>query len=248
MLEFTLILQDSLGFANQLQPVFDWLLKWDQTLTGGISLILTGTLVYLYYQQAEILRSGYQPLIEYRGIEIDENHLVLELSNYGEGHATGIELVTVGLPAESEDLRPSVDSRKFRRYSVDQDEYSGRSIRGGESNVPFRTLVGIPIGYKQGGDVPSGFRSGIRDLVHHEVEVFRLHLYIRYQDQLGRNYITHVFGIEFGPEQEDMNNEASFEEVYHAGGIMMFGEPLVDSDTLELDLTDAFNEPERTVI
>jgi hypothetical protein len=228
-----------------LEPITNWLLRWSQPLAGIGSLLLTGSLVYLYYQQKNLLvasfRANHRAVVEADTILPTEEGLILDLSNVGNGVATDLQLIAIGVyTSNTEEVRDGLVENHL--YREDKGEpYSSGSIEAGESEVPYRGRLAIP-------SYPGGnmmFESAIDELARNDVEVVRIYTFVQYHDLTGNHRIEYLGGWEFEPEEDVEEVSEAFDR---GGKLLPMSKPDVDAKTLDYSLEDAETGKERTVI
>lgn len=230
-----------------LASVTEWLLKWSEPIAGLGSLLLTGALAYLYWQQKRLLsesfRANHRTLVEAESIDISEDDLRLGLSNVGNGVATDPELVIIGVYTdESGEVSDSLVVNRFGREDRGEPRSAG-SLEVNESEVPFSTRMAIPSIYDED---RMGFETGLRQLLEEDVAVTRLFLYVRYTDLTDEYRCEYVDGWEFEPTEEMTNVEEAFEQ--GARTIRLVSWPELDPETLEYSLDEVPTSLERTVV
>lgn len=235
-----------------LEGVFAWLLQWHAALSGLISVTLTAFLVVLYRQQRDLLKAEHQPVIDIEKFEIEDDDLIVSASNFGNGVATDLELVTVsafqGLKSLSNGLAVSKMTRKSKESQANR---TGRSIKAGEEKIDFEARVPLPIAVSNSRAQKYGFRSGVEELALEDAEVVRIHFYLRHENILEKHDISHFLSIEFEPQDERLTSQESrptLERVSEKGAKMLSGEPSVSAENLSVDWTDAITKNERTVV
>lgn len=110
-----------IGFAVAawfIRPVALWLDSWSQALTGYFSMVLSVGLVYLYYQQKEVLESQNHPLVSIEELKPTNSdnldYFQARLSNIGGGPVTDLSLK----------IEPEIMSRGTVKshFPLDEDE------------------------------------------------------------------------------------------------------------------------------
>jgi hypothetical protein len=239
-----------------LYPPFEgWLLKWQNALSGALSAVLTLALVILYWRQHDVLKADQRPILEVEDYEASSSRdLDVYISNYTDAPATNLELIIGLIVPENSDADCGLIARPLNRIEESQgnnNEQSeggrkiGRSIRRGESGIKFRGRMSIPKFHPTDNEVSSGnllstishgwgLQSGMERLVEEEVELVRIHLWIRYEDVLGNYHSRHFCHIEKHP-----GDNTTVESLLMNKGMSLGGRARLDADSLELDLSDA---------
>jgi len=230
-----------------LVSITDWLLKWSEPIAGLGSLLLTGALAYLYWQQKRLLsnsfRANHRAIVELESIDISEDELRLDLSNVGNGVATDPELVIIGVyPKEAGEVLDSLVVNQLQREARGEPRSAG-SLEANESEVPFSTRMAISSIYDES---RMGFETGLRQLLEEDVAVTRLFLYVRYTDLTDEYRCEYVDGWEFEPTKEMTNAEEAFER--GARTIRLIAWPDLNPETLEYSLDEVETGLDRTVI
>lgn len=224
----------------------DWLQTWAQPLAAFGSIALSAALVILYFQQKQLLKESYdanhRAVVEVENYEIVDNCLRLTLSNIGNGVATDLELVTATAFDQSGHLQPGVVTNRVMKAG---DGNRGRqSLKPHEDDVTFESRPSLALTYSNDRTDRVAIRTGMDELDQAGVELLRVHWYLRYQDLRGTHNTHYITGIEVEVDTEiDL-----LEWMYASGTGMVYGEPNVDPETLELDLSDAVTGEQRTVI
>jgi len=172
---------------------FNWLLKWGQVLGALGSLILSGLLVWLYYQQYELLKIEQTPSLEVSDWEMNGDEITLYLSNFGEGLAKNLRLrTTVEFPTE-DDVNMVSDSRNrdsvvvvtvehnIHRYE-EGEKLRERDIMGTERKVEFRGEPPFPDPNGQG---YGNFQSGVGESLRQEAYEFCFWIDVVYETEFG---------------------------------------------------------------
>lgn len=228
-----------------IEPITNWLLRWSQPLAGIGSLVLTGSLVYLYYQQKSLLdasfRANHQAVVEADTILPTEDGLILDLSNVGNGVATDLQLIALGVYTSSTgEVRDDLVENTL--YREDKGEpYSSGSIEAGESEVPYRGQLAIPSYF--GGSMV--FESAIEELAQNDIEIVRIYTFVQYEDLTGTHRVEYLGGWEFEPAEDIEEVSEAFDR---GGKLLPMSKPDMDAKTLDYSLEDIETGKERTVI
>lgn len=224
-----------------------WLLKWATVISGFGTVILTFFLVLLYRQQKELLAADQSPFIEVDDYNPKEGRLQVYLSNAGKGVATNLELVTVSIFSNLDNVGPGIAAYNLTRESNSSDvKRRGRTLQPAEECIGFNAipLIGFRIGGPDKILDRATFNTAMSRLRGEEPGIIRIHFYIRYQDLLGNYHIKHFSSMELEMTDED----PSFEEAYNSAAPMLWGEPEVSADSLQFSIKDAEAGNRRTVI
>lgn len=108
-----------------LPPPPEALFEWSQIFAGVGSIVLTIFLVILYRRQKEQLAANHEAVLEVTDYEWDGDDATIYLSNYGNGVAKEIGLVTL----------VHVDTGHHRRYVIKSNQMKRQDKRGEWSNV-----------------------------------------------------------------------------------------------------------------
>jgi len=230
-----------------IESLADSIQTWGEPLAGIGSLVLSGALVLLYRKQHKLQKSNFEAdhravvdIESYQSLKKDFN---LYLSNVGNGVATDLELITVTVLPESAPLASGVTTNRVSKKLV-QGGKGRQSIKAGEDNEEYYSRPAIPIGNKGGSATRYSVDTGIAKLVREDVGVVRIHCFIRYRDLRNQYSVRYLSGWELEPD----NDLEYWGELVDRGGEMIFGEPDVDPETLQLDLSDAVTKNSRTVV
>lgn len=189
---------------------------------GGIFInsLLTISLLLVYTsmaktqeKQAELLELERKPLLEISDYWIDGDKIEIEISNYGGGLATDLELATVVDFEEGEKVEPDTVSTPTYRLNEDGERKNERSIKPHREKVRFETNPYISVHTDQSG---SGFLLGTRTLTDAGIDRFWFQLYLRYSTRTGERYSIPIF---LTPREVDVDGPISFEEAYSDGGL-----------------------------
>lgn len=197
--------------------ILGWLQEWADVLGVIGSLILSGLLVLLYRRQQQLLKMERRPIIEVGDYNFEDGTAEILLSNYGEGVATDLELVTAVKFEGTETLKPEKASAPFRRSGEDHRRLE-RSIRPHQELVRFEAdpCIGLdwhPMSERRVGD----FRTSTRLMEEEDIEEFYFKLFIRYSNQLDETEIESLFSF---PREVELNNPLGFYEAYSNGGML----------------------------
>lgn len=213
-------------------PFFNWLLKWGQVLGVLGSLILSGLLVWLYYQQYELLKIEQTPSLEVSDWEMNGDKITLYLSNFGEGLAKNLRLrTTVEFPTE-DDVNMVSDSRhrdsvevftvehNIHRYE-EGEQLRERNIMGTERKVEFRGEPPFPNPSGQG---YGNFQSGVGESLREEAYEFCFWIDVVYETEFGEEKAEPVTvpgrWFEIEPEEgkklfQTQPNEITYEYIFN---------------------------------
>mgnify|MGYP007014200506 CR=1 FL=1 len=233
------------GFRiSMYSAITDWLLRWGQTISGIGSVLLAAMLAYLYWQQKKLLANSFsathRAVLEVDSTHFDDENLLLRLSNVGNGVALAPELVVIGVYTDSDgDVYDALTTVRMDRMDRG-DPPRGGSINAKEEEIEYSARLALP---SMHGGARTEFESCIQELVRHEVIVARVFTLIRYSDLTGEYRGLYVKGWEFDPEEIE-----SINDLQANAGIMVYGEPTVDIESLDYDISDTPTSKERTII
>ncbi|WP_317175784.1 hypothetical protein [Halomontanus rarus] len=231
---------------ENLAAIADWIQNWAQTIGTFGSLFLSAALVILYVQQKNLLEANYdathKAVVEVEVHRIDDDRLILQLSNVGNAVGTDLELVTVTVFEETEDFAPAATTTQVR-LTNDEITRGRQSIKSHEDNVAFGARPSLGLKYSDGETHRVGNGSAMEELERAEIEVLRVHWFLRYQDLRGEYDEQYVAGIEVDVDQDIR----SFESLSEFGAPMFWGGPTIDAETLEMDLSEATTGSQRTI-
>lgn len=170
----------------------DWLLRWGEVIGGLGSVLLTGALVVLYRQQKDILSQTFR--VNNRAIlEVDDSGLSnedhhLKVSNVGEGVGLSPEMIVAGVYTHSSgNVFSGVTTNRLNRLDRGEQNTPG-SIRPDEHEIPLVSRFSLPSIH---GGNRAEFFTAIRELDNEDIEVARIHTWIRYSN-LTEKYRTQV--------------------------------------------------------
>jgi len=197
-----------------------WLLNNAEAIA---SIGLTATLVFLYYQQKEILRVERLPEIEISSRSLDGDDLEVVLSNYGHGLAKNASYHTVVHAPNAEKFEPILVNTRARRVTDDSDTTLEQSVRPQEAQVTFR---GTPnMGYQREDETHrfADFSSGFRHLNQADIDSVWFQIYIVVDDQLGGCQMKPLFWPARNPgdiakEVDVSDGRINLETAYNLGG------------------------------
>lgn len=208
-----------------LDLIFDWLREWSQVIGALGSLLLSGLLVKLYWDQYKLSKAERSPTIESSTVDIDGDTLTLSISNYGDGLAKNMEIQThvvyTGIKNWKEALYAGKRKAEYPINRFDDGEQSGeRAIMGNEREVEFRGPPPFPT---PDGEMYMDFNSGIHQLLtEHEARHFRYRIYLTYENEMGETSIEEITHTKEWSPNEDMieelierPSEISFETIYN---------------------------------
>lgn len=194
---------------------------------------LTLALVVLYYKmvrvqnkQANLAEIERTPLIEVSGYEVDDEKIKINLSNYGNGTATNLELVTVShFEAESELLEPGSSPEPLTKAVEDPLRNYEQSIRPHDERVEFTTSPGLTVHRDA---ERSGFSMSISMLDEEDVRDVAFQLWVRYSTRTGDRYSIPLMKMprEINPESDRTFNDAFSVE----GGVKSVPRTIPDPD------------------
>ena len=226
--------------------------------SGAVSGMLSALLVLLYLaqyrtqkEQQQLMEANHRSIVEVEDYRAHGEKLILELSNFGNGVATDLELVILPAFEETEYRRPDIFRTKLTRLPEDSNQNRrGKSIKAGEAQIPFeaRPVIGLQ-SVDDSGTHHYGFDMGMDILDNAGIEVMNIYFYLRYRDLLNEYQIDPVVTLEVTPAEEG----GKFEWVYfnagrHGIGFPLGNEPAISADNLEFDLSDVEVPEERTVV
>lgn len=220
---------------------------WAEPIGALGTLVLTGFLVRLYQQQKQLLKNSYdadhRAVVAVEDYTIGDDSLELQLSNVGNGLGTNLQLVTATVFEETGRFNPSVATSRVQMS--DNGVSRGRqSIKSHESHVTFEARPTLSFTYPTGDMNRVGIRKAMNDLDREGVEVLRVHWFLRYQDLRSEYNGAYIDGLEVNVDP-DID---SLTELDKQAARMVYGAPRIDVKTLELDLSDAVTDNDRTVV
>ena len=113
----------------------EWVFQWSQVVSGLGSIVLTVFLVILYKRQQDQLAADHKALLEVSDVEWDRDEATLKISNFGNGVATKLSIVTLA-HVESGEHR-SYSSRRHHLKRQDKEGQWANTIQPGEEDVEF---------------------------------------------------------------------------------------------------------------
>lgn len=113
-----------------------WLLQWSEVVAGIGTIVLTALLVLLYKKQQEQLAAQHEAVLEVISVDYDGDEVLVHLSNFGNGVARDIGLVTLVYTDSGEHRKHVLKSNQMKRQ--DKGGTWTNVIRPGEENIPFR--------------------------------------------------------------------------------------------------------------
>lgn len=181
-------------------------------VNGGLTLAL----VVLYFKmanvqekQATLAEIERTPLVEISGYEVEDNDIVVYLSNYGNGTATNLELVTVShFEADSELLEPGASPEPLVRAIDDARHNYEQSIRPHDERVKFTASPGLVTHRDQ---KRGGFGFSISMLESENVDDVAYQLYVRYSTRTGDRYAIPLFQM---PREINVAEDVTFGDAY----------------------------------
>lgn len=235
------------------QAIFDWLRRWAEVISGLGSLLLTFALVYLYLQQKNILsrtfRANQRAIIDVDSSYPSNDDLALTLSNVGNGVALDPELVIVGIYTDDAgEVSHGLVKNRLNRLDRGDPTTPG-SLPARKHETQYSGRVTLPSVH---GGPPTEF-SLVIDQLKGDIAVARIHTWVRYTDPAEEYHVKYVAGWEFDPAFKGFDfdpdvGEANASEYLNKASQMLYGEPELNPETLEYDLTQAETGNERTVM
>lgn len=150
------------------------------------------------------------PLVEISGYEADGDDLEVYLSNYGNGTATNLELVTVSyFESDADNLEPGTSAEPLRRAVDEASHNYEQSIQPHDRRVAFTASPGLVVHQDM---ERGGFQLGISQLKSAGVEDVGFQLYVRYSTRTGKRYSIPLFDI---PRVVDVDEDQTFGDAYH---------------------------------
>lgn len=197
-------------------------LFWVTNTTFGLDALSTFTNVFftliligLYYKmmrvqdkQASLAEIERTPLVEISGYEVDGDDIEIYLSNYGNGTATNLELVTVShFEADSNLLEPGVSPEPLTKAVEDPLRNYEQSIRPHDERVKFTASPRLAVHRNA---QRSGFSIGIPMLDEGDVQDVAFQLWVRYSTRTGNRYTIPLMQMprEINPEEDQTFNDA----------------------------------------
>lgn len=234
-----------------LNPIFEWLLRWGDVVSGLGLLLFTAFLVILYRQQKTLLSRSYKTTHKAK-IEVDfqytggEDELYLDLSNVGNGVATDLDLVILGIYTDADGtVQDGILTKPL--YRLDRgDAYTRGSLEAREREIEYRARLSFP----SLDGIDHTFPSGLQKIKDKEsLDVVRLHIYVRYFDLTDDAQLTYLGGWEYTPDEETEGIREFFD---HASKMLIrediWEAPDIYPETLAYDLSGTPIETGRTVI
>lgn len=181
-------------------------------INGGLTLVL----VVLYLKmantqekQATLAEIERTPLVEISGYEEKEDDIVVYISNYGNGTATNLELVTVShFDSNSELLEPGTSPEPLVRVVNDVYHNYDQSIRPHDERVEFTASPGLVTHRDQ---ERGGFAHSISMLESEDIEDVSFQLYVRYSTRTGKRYTIPLFKR---PRKINIDEDVTFGDAY----------------------------------
>lgn len=181
-------------------------------VNGGLTLAL----VTLYFKmtnvqekQATLAEIERTPLVEISGYEVEGDDIIVYLSNYGNGTATNLELVTVShFDADSELLEPGTSPEPLVRATDDARHNYEQSIRPHDERIKFTASPGLVTHRDQ---ERGGFSLSISMLESAGVENVAYQLFVRYSTRTGDRYAIPLFRT---PREINVDEDVTFGDVY----------------------------------
>lgn len=202
-------------------------------------------------RQTELMRTNHSTAIEIENYRTNGEKLILDLSNYGNGVATNLELVVLTGFKETDELGPDIASTELIRQSTANFTYRrGSSIKAGEDKVSFEAEPGTALQFKSPDQtIVHGIGAGMDPLVEEGIELLEIYFYVRHQDLLGEYHLDPVFTLEVTPNRDYRNIEQVYREAgRHPVNFPIGGQPEISPDDLSFDLSDVEIPEERTVV
>lgn len=122
----------------------EWILQWNEIISGLGTVILTIFLVILYKRQQEQMAADHKAVLEVTDFEWNEDEATVYVSNFGNGVAKNLTLTTLAY----------VDTGKHRRYTRMMNHMKRQDKQGewsniitpGEEEIPFKgkSKIGKP--------------------------------------------------------------------------------------------------------
>ncbi|WP_115864972.1 hypothetical protein [Halorussus litoreus] len=177
---------------------------------------LTLALVVLYLKmanvqekQATLAEIERTPLVEISGYEVEGDDIIVYLSNYGNGTATNLELVTVShFDADSELLEAGTSPEPLVRATDDVRHNYERSIRPHDERVKFTASPGLVTHRDQ---ERGGFSLSISMLESEGVENVAYQLFVRYSTRTEDRYAIPLFQT---PREINVDEDLTFSDAY----------------------------------
>lgn len=167
-----------------------------QLVEIGGTLLLTSSLVILYYQQKNLTSLEHHPEIHLNRVRPDRqgsfSYLVLEMSNFGKGVAKDLEL----------ELIPHIDDSEFEflptfqrvvRKGLKEGDWVGQSgnyLNPRESNIAFQSSASIREDNREGGDSPWVFELVTERLSEMGERYLQLELVVHYNGISNQEFST----------------------------------------------------------
>ncbi|WP_439028491.1 hypothetical protein [Haloarchaeobius sp. DT45] len=167
------------------------------------NLVLTGLLVYLYDQQRKLLSLNQTARVEPIRYSSDGDELEVELSNFGDGAAHDLELITLIRfpPSRWSALEISSGIAETQLYRSDGSPGLGNSLQGGQEGVQFKAepVTAVSEGNWRMNRLLLGL--ALERLKSSKAESASLHFSVRYADALGNQNIEQFLHLEADLEE-----------------------------------------------
>ncbi len=166
----------------------------------AVSATLSGLLVFLYYQQrnvlenqTDIMKREWRGDLRVVGQEFEEEYLRLKLSNVSNSLVRNIQIHTKIFPEEIGDKRYKAEGQRITREQA-QDSYRKQTsyLSEKEEAVPFITSLNTIEDNPEGEDRSHSLRFLCNMLVEEGYEKIEVLAWVSGEDQLGRTLRTPV--------------------------------------------------------
>ena len=114
----------------------EWISQWSEVVSGLGSIVLSLLLVILYKRQQEQLSANNKALLDVSSVEWDRDKATIELSNYGNGVATNLSLLTLAYVDNGGHRRYVAKSNHLKRQ--DKSGEWANTIRPEEEDIEFK--------------------------------------------------------------------------------------------------------------
>lgn len=184
--------------------------------------------------QQDLLKAEQQAHIEVGEYRTKEGAIEISLSNYGNGLAKDLQLVTaIDFESDSE-IEPIAVGCSLRRAGKEGKRLE-QSIRPHQENVWFTAepKIALKIGKDSDDEINNyGMWTATRILSEKSVDEIWFNHFVRYVDQLGRSKVVQVFPF---TRSAQFDEPARYEEIIAKGGLGW------SPELLEIDLAEKYN-------
>lgn len=153
----------------------EWVLQWNEIVATVGSIILTLFLIILYKRQQEQLAADHKAWLEVSDAEWDGDEATIQLSNFGNGTAANLKLVTLAYIETGEHQEFSIMRNSMKRPN--KEGTWANVIQAGEEDVTLtgKSRVGRPGPEDWSRNwIPSPFSQFVLDLKRMDVETVKI--------------------------------------------------------------------------